>query len=357
MGALPPRSPQSIRDITAEWLQQEIRRSARFSCAKVRSVRVEPWKVTTEAQLVRLQVAYSDNSGNPPSRCIVKLPGPNASGHTRKRAKQEILFYRRVAPATPLIRVPYFFGGAYSREGVHYHLILEDLSLTHFTAPRPRSPADCVGIIDLLAKLHASWWEDPRLGRGVGKPLTYEHLDRHADSFASNVKTMLDQHASSVSREDRKACEELISNYRHLLEMLHSAPQTIRHGDVHFGNFLHRMNGGRETVGIDWQFWRIGPGVADVAQLLGLRIGTEQRRECERDLLLRYHKALQRFGVDNYSWELCWRDYCFSTARLIAYPAWRWIHKGGSIEQLERSLKRALNGLQDVRVRGLFPVC
>jgi hypothetical protein len=61
---------------------------------------------------------------------------------------------------------------------------------------------------------------------------------------------------------------------------------------------------------VDWQTVRLDIGPSDVAYFLGSAFEPELRRSCERDLLIRYHRALtEDYGVDDYPFDQCWRDY------------------------------------------------
>ena len=44
--------------------------------------------------------------------------------------------------------------------------------------------------------------------------------------------------------------------------------------------------------------------------ILGTSVEPEVRREIEQPTLALYHAQLQTLGVDDYSFEACWEDYC-----------------------------------------------
>jgi hypothetical protein len=59
---------------------------------------------------------------------------------------------------------------------------------------------------------------------------------------------------------------------------------------------------------------RLGSGPSDVAYILGSAFAPERRRSCERDLLIRYHRALvEDYDVSGYPFDHCWRDYVRSS--------------------------------------------
>jgi hypothetical protein len=71
---------------------------------------------------------------------------------------------------------------------------------------------------------------------------------------------------------------------------------------------------GRPLAVVDWQTVQLGVGPSDVAYFLGSAVEPERRRSCERDLLIRYHRALvEDYGVNDYPFDHCWRDYVRSS--------------------------------------------
>lgn len=129
---------------------------------------------------------------------------------------------------------------------------------------------------------------------------------------------------------------------------MRDAPKTVRHGDAHPQNFLHpHAEGGGGTIVIDWQFWRRGAGVEDLAYLFGLHLRPDRRRPLERALVARYHDRLCRLGVQGYPWDACWTDYCWAASRLIAYPAWQWAH-GMPPDRCWRRFERAVLAFEDL---------
>ena len=87
------------------------------------------------------------------------------------------------------------------------------------------------------------------------------------------------------------------------------------HGDYRLDNMLFAANGeNRPLTVVDWQTVQLGAGPGDVAYFLGSSFEPERRRSCERDLLIRYHRALvEDYGVDEYPFDHCWRDYVRSS--------------------------------------------
>ena len=64
-----------------------------------------------------------------------------------------------------------------------------------------------------------------------------------------------------------------------------------------------------------------GQALSDVATVLGGGLPVELRRAHERSLVAQYHGCLTEFGVPNYSFDECWRDY--ECARACCAASWR----------------------------------
>ena len=79
-----------------------------------------------------------------------------------------------------------------------------------------------------------------------------------------------------------------------------SSPRTPVHSDYRLDNMLFAAGGAdRPLTVVDWQTVQLGVGPSDVAYFLGSAFEPELRRSCERDLLVRYHRALvEDYGVD-----------------------------------------------------------
>jgi aminoglycoside phosphotransferase (APT) family kinase protein len=74
-----------------------------------------------------------------------------------------------------------------------------------------------------------------------------------------------------------------------------SEPQTVLHGDPHFGNLWFE---GDKPGFLDWQVAIAGAGVRDVAYFTTLSVDTDLRREIEHGLVERYAARLDAAGVE-----------------------------------------------------------
>jgi aminoglycoside phosphotransferase (APT) family kinase protein len=81
---------------------------------------------------------------------------------------------------------------------------------------------------------------------------------------------------------------------------------TLVHIDYRLDNM---MFGGPYPVAIvDWSP-SLGSGAADAAYFMGTGMDAYLRQPDERHLLKEYHDRLVAYGIDNYDFDACWRDY------------------------------------------------
>lgn len=87
-----------------------------------------------------------------------------------------------------------------------WHLLLEDLSDTHFIAtewPLPPTLAQCEIIVQALARFHALWWDSPRLGTSIGIRQDADGFDRELRILEERVAQFTDRFGENVPLERR----------------------------------------------------------------------------------------------------------------------------------------------------------
>ena len=67
----------------------------------------------------------------------------------------------------------------------------------------------------------------------------------------------------------------------------------------------------------------------------------------ERTLVKRYHERLLAYGVHDYGWETCWRDYRLLAAEHVLYPL-RWWMSGLPQDFWGMFVRPALTGFRDL---------
>src|SRR5262245_54751608 len=92
--------------------------------------------------------------------------------------------------------VPRCFEGAWDPQTRAWHLLLDDLTDSHFIATVwPLAPArgECETVIRARARFQASWWDHPSLGVSVGTWIDDGGIERNLQRFAEQVRVFADR--------------------------------------------------------------------------------------------------------------------------------------------------------------------
>lgn len=216
--------------------------------------------------------------------------------------QNEVDFYVHVRPDLSL-EAPKLVGGVCDKETALYYLLLEDLSLRGAVFPsavRENSLDDVRAVLDQMARLHAAFWQSPRLDGDL------KWYQRHVrGSLSARMDQSLPQTISAdllVNPFKRELVDSLNTDvpamhrlYRALQRHQAALPQTLLHGDGHIGNSYLLPDG---TAGLlDFQLSAIGYWAHDVNYLIVTALPVELRRREERGLLAWYLERLAAYGV------------------------------------------------------------
>lgn len=205
-----------------------------------------------------------------------------------------------------------------------WHLLLEDLTETHFFAteyPLPPTLPQCESIVQAWARFHAAWWDDPRLGVSVGRWPDVE-WEQYLRDFAGPFTRFNDRFGEVMPPERRALYERLIEQAPRLLARYRTRRNlTLIHGDAHWWNcFLPRHGGDADVRMIDWEGWSIDTATTDIAYMMAMLWFPDRRRRAEQPLLDIYHGALLANGVSGYDRTALSDDYRLSVLLLITRP-------------------------------------
>ncbi|WP_257167944.1 ecdysteroid 22-kinase family protein [Bradyrhizobium sp. SRS-191] len=281
------------------------------------------------SRIIRLAVSYRGAAADAPETLILKTPMPAFAKTLWRGGRHEVDFYRGLARLMPAGLVPGSYGGAWDEAALTWHLLLEDLTDTHQTAtPWPMPPAllHAEGIVRALARLHAAWWDDPRLGVSIGSFTTADERAERARTFAGHYQRFADDMGDRLSADRRAVYERLMAATPRLAERHVSRRNlSILHGDAHVWNFLVPKASGRDDVrAFDFDQWRVGVPANDLAYMLALQLYPERRARIERPLLDIYHRTLAAEGVTGYDRTALDHDYRLAVLWHVAKPVWQW---------------------------------
>lgn len=324
-----------LAQVSPEWLTRVLRKKGVLPQGQVTAVAKKPSQPTLTSLIVRLEASYSDGAPtSAPARLFLKMAKPDFDAALSSTlGKTEVEFYITVADAMSDPSTVRCYDAVYAPETGKSHLLLADVTDTHFQTewPLPPTQQHCEQVMECVAKFHAFWWEHPRLGKDIGTLPTDKALKESIGDAERKVHDFIDFLGDRLSVNRRQVYEKVLAGLPRLLSHHRGARLTARktctlvHGDAHFWNFLYPHDADKDKVHlIDWQGWGIGIGTDDLAYMIALHWYPERRWVMERALISRYHHELLRHGVANYAWRECWFDYRVSAMMNLFIPVWQW---------------------------------
>ena len=309
-----------------EHLTNALRRSGALGDGRVCRVAVESSRPTILSRIIRLRLSYEGAAADAPRQLILKTGLPERADPKWTAGRHEVAFYTQVAPVMAARLVPRCFEGVWDADTNAWHLLLEDLTDSHFIAtawPLPPTMEDCKRIIGALTRIHAHWWDDPRLGISIGAWVPDD--DGQLQRFTAEFARFADRVGDRLPPERRKLFERLIDAGPRLNKRYHSHRNaTIVHGDAHIWNtFLPKSGASDDVRTFDWDSWRVDVGTDDLAYMMALHWYPDLRRVFEGPLLDHYQAALVAHGVIGYDRRALDDDYRLSVLWQIATPVWQ----------------------------------
>ena len=217
---------------------------------------------------------------------------------------RERYVYAELASALP-VRLPqcYYPGDPGKQEP----LLLEDLQgLRAGDQVTGLGRADAERLIDVLAGLHAAYWEAGPPGGDAGRLVSWADPALGAmltQLVTSGVAALRQRYAGRVPAAILTAIQETAPHWTSVLLRCAEGPQTLVHNDFRLDNIFFQSDG--QPVVIDWQLAGRCRGTQDLAYLLSGSMPTGTLRDCWDMLLRRYHARLSAAGVRGYGLEEC----------------------------------------------------
>ena len=116
-------------------------------------------------------------------------------------------------------------------------MLMEDLSETHVSHPPSMLPppkAHAEQIVDALARIHAYWWDHPRLGRDVGALSTATSLGAEMAENERRWPAFVDLLGDRLSIQRRGVYERVLASFLpvQLRRLAEGEGQTLIHDRV-----------------------------------------------------------------------------------------------------------------------------
>ncbi len=291
--------PRTVEDIDTGVL-------SRVLGTTVRSVRVLDADAGTSSR-ARLVLTGKDVPESVFVKVAAKTAATRLMGELGRLGQTEVRFYNQLAPQ--LTGLPYAYGAAFDSWTGRYLLVLEDLPTESCEFPdtlHPLSPDQAGLVVELLAALHAAFWD--RLPRGGRGPLGWLYTP---SGDVTSLLTGSLMHASMKRLAERSPFPVdngrfIADNYRAVAALIDTPPHTVMHGDAHPGNMY--FYGGKAGL-LDWQAVRRGHPSRELAYTLITSLTPEDRRATQRDLLDDYRRALAAAGGPDLDRDELWLRY------------------------------------------------
>lgn len=308
--------------VTPEWLTHVLRHAGAIDAATtVASFAATPIGTGQVGANVRYSLSYDSPYGHPgapgPATVVGKFSSRDetsaAAGVATLTYETEVAFYRELADTVDISRPRCHF--AELRSGTaDVVLVMEDIAPAEQGDQIAGCTVEQAGLaIEEAARLHGPRWGDPTLaelswlvrdGTVEAMAMAYGAI---WEPFTERYRAALDPVTLAAGPQFAALVPDLLAS--------RSSPRTAVHSDYRLDNMLFGTGGeGRPLTVVDWQTVRLDIGPSDVAYFLGSAFEPARRRSCEHDLLVRYHRALvEDYGVDDYPFDQCWRDYVRSS--------------------------------------------
>jgi thiamine kinase-like enzyme len=314
------------RAADAEYLADVFRRAGVMGDGRVREVKVESSSPQLVSRIIRLRLAY-DGATDGPASVILKIGLPIHRDGPWDIGRREVEFYTQVAPLTSTGLALRCFDAAFDAETKEWHLLLEDLTHSHEIAtawPLPPSREQCERMVGALARIHAEWWDHPRLGISVGQWLDNTAIEQLMRRFSGLYEAFADRLGDRLSPGRRELYDRFIDAApRQFARHQSRRNLSIVHGDAHVWNYFLPRDGGGDIRLFDWDAWRIGVAATDLAYMMATHWYPERRQRLERALLDRYHAALLAHGVHGYARSDLQDDYRLAVLLQLMTPVWQ----------------------------------
>ena len=215
--------------------------------------------------------------------------GSLASARRSGSHQRELRFYDELAPTTP-VRVPHVYGSWYDTDSAEFLIVQEAVEVDP-------TVDQIVGIdvaraslvLSEVARLHATWWDHPRLGSLDWLPRL--DSDARRQNLATIARTgwdpLCELLGDALTPAEQALGQELPERVDDTLVRLARLTPTLVHSDLRADNLLFSPDGTTVTL-VDWQGAGVGPAGWDLAYLLSQSLDVETRRAHERLLLERY---------------------------------------------------------------------
>ena len=287
--------PATAGDVTAAWLTGALRSGGLETEASVLSFNATPIgdAVGLMGEITKFDLMW-DRAGQEPRSVVLKVPSVleenRALGLALGLYEGEHRVYSEIASdlGVAVPRCWYAAGNAATGE---YALLIEDLTgLDRVDQMDGVDLPTAESCVDVLADLHARWWNSDELAA----------LDWVADSYGETLRVFRDLVVASfpgfeeayhdvLTPDDLTTCRRFVAEFETLIDRSLDADLTLLHRDYRVDNMLFAAG---SPVVLDWGGVARGGALYDLAYFLAGSLTIENRRAWGDGLRARYAQRL-----------------------------------------------------------------
>ncbi|WP_309382455.1 oxidoreductase family protein [Cerasicoccus frondis] len=313
--------PETIEEITPEWVTQALRESGAIQNATIIQIesRILGQNVGFLSVVAWLGLTYDQPEPDAPKAVVIKVipkPGKHRElGEEMHAFQREILFYRDVAPQID-IRLPKMYYAA--SEPPNMTIIMEDLSYCRPGDQLKGMSLDLVlATAVIVGRLQAKFWNNDALEQLDWMPES-DHFEK---DYAANWDSMEEHFGHLIPEEGKELGRRMKEHIPWLFNEIEHRPRTIVHSDLREDNLIYDETGAiTEVIILDWQLATRRMGVYDITRLMAASALPEQRRGHEIEILRAWHATLVAEGVTDYYWEEALYDMRLALLEFICFP-------------------------------------
>jgi aminoglycoside/choline kinase family phosphotransferase len=301
----------NAESLTPESVTSMLRASDRYQDVTVVGLKSSPIGTGQMAASYRLELSYANPVEDAPTSVVAKIASTDEASRQMAVAtaayRREVLFYQRLSEHLET-RTPACYFADIADDDVTFIALLEDLGPARTLDQLGGCGADQAALaLGQAAALHGCSWRKDYLKQDW---LPVESVwNMLGGAIPLVIEPWLERFGGYLESEHVSAVTRLPAEVGSWLETLRSH-RTLWHGDFRLDNLLFDACGGAVPVAVvDWQSVAAAPGVIDVSYFLGNSMVEADRLTHERDLVTEYHDRLSSYGVENYSFDECWREY------------------------------------------------
>lgn len=318
--------PGGIAELTPAWIEQALQ--ADLPGCRVESIAVNRIGegIGFLGELGRVRITYAgEPPAGAPASVIVKLPTnvpePRGMAAALGFYEREVGFYRDLARESD-VRVPHCYYQSFDPATAGFALVLEDFPAASAGDQLASCSLEQAQLaVRELARLHAKWWESPRLSQYPWLPSRGHHFYQILQGAHLQALPVFEERWGSrfdpmVTRVARRLGEQFDS----YIESLMDRPLTLAHQDYRLDNMLFGTPGASdEFVLLDWQLVQQSTGLTDLQYFISSNLRKEMRQRHTEDLVRLYHEGLGEGGVIGYGFDECREDFARASAILGFY--------------------------------------